>query len=185
MYCFWSIPTCCERPDKVLEVLDYMLGDEGWQDLCCGGVEGVNYTVTADGEFDTSEWDAKADSLTEDEKNSQFITSTVRRAKDGAAFFVARSLPKEDRERLENLLAIAVDLAERSPKAYGTGFRPSNVDDVAFNEYQVYMIDEENKIITGEKPLDHWDELLDGWYDAGGQTVVDEATEFIKSTRKD
>ena len=33
-------------------------------------------------------------------------------------------------------------------------------------------------IITGEKPIDYFDEMVQSWYNAGGQTLTDEANEI-------
>ena len=41
------------------------------------------------------------------------------------------------------------------------------------------MIQEKTKIITGEKPVEYWDEVLQGYYDAGYATYVEQMLEHI------
>ena len=40
-----------------------------------------------------------------------------------------------------------------------------------------------SKIVVGELPVDEWDAILDGWYDAGGETYVEQMRAYIESTR--
>jgi len=37
------------------------------------------------------------------------------------------------------------------------------------------------KIIVGEEPVEHWDEVLDGWYKAGGEEYVADMQAYIAS----
>ena len=46
------------------------------------------------------------------------------------------------------------------------------------------MNDEINKIIIGEKPVEYWDEVLDGWYKAGGEEYVADMQAYIASMEK-
>lgn len=41
------------------------------------------------------------------------------------------------------------------------------------------MDTEITKIIVGERPVDDWDEILEGWYEAGGEQYVAEMQAFI------
>lgn len=173
IWCQWCITDNCERPDKVLEVFDYLLSDEGWEMAVANGVEGYNYTKSADGEYDYSLQDA----LTEDQKNANPVKAIVRRS-TGADFFVSRAYDAETRARLEKYIGIAVENAIISADR---GYVPEIAKDSAFIEYQAWMIDEINKIIVGEKPIDYYDELLDGWYEVGGQSYVDDMNAYINS----
>ena len=52
------------------------------------------------------------------------------------------------------------------------GFVPEISDDPTFIDYNKYMQTEISKIITGARPVDDWDEILAGWYEAGGDQYV-------------
>lgn len=169
----WCIMNTCERPDKVMDVFEYLLSDEGWEMAVAAGVEGYNYTKTADGEYDYS----LQDTLTDEQKNVGLTKSIVRRS-TGADFFVSRAYDADTRARLEKYINEAVNNAVISADR---GYVPEIAKDSAFIEYQAWMIDEINKIIVGEKPIDYYDELLDGWYEVGGQSYVDDMNAYINS----
>ena len=174
IYWYWGISNTCEHPEKVLEVFDYMLSDEQWSNLNAGSVEGVAFEMTADGNYDFSKTeDFKAKGL----GSTNPIKDVVRRATDGE-FYVDKSLPVETRERVAALINKSFDLYI---EPMDDGFSPSVSSDPTFVEYNAYMIQEEAKIITGEKPVDYWDEILDGWYKAGGDKYVEEIMAYINS----
>ena len=50
---------------------------------------------------------------------------------------------------------------------------------VQFIDYQTNMAVQISKIITGERPVDDWDEILEGWYAAGGDSYVAEMRAYI------
>ena len=68
--------------------------------------------------------------------------------------------------------------------ALDRGYTPEIASDPVFIEYNNYMNDEINKIIIGEKPVEYWDEVLDGWYKAGGEEYVADMQAYIASMEK-
>ena len=40
-----------------------------------------------------------------------------------------------------------------------------------------------SKIIIGERPVDDWDEILDGWYNAGGDSYVADMQAYITANQ--
>ena len=44
-----------------------------------------------------------------------------------------------------------------------------------------FVAQAEAKIITGEEPIEYWDEVLDGWYAAGGDKYCEEVLAYINS----
>ena len=45
-------------------------------------------------------------------------------------------------------------------------------------EKQAYL-----KIITGEEPIDYFDQFVDSWYREGGKQITDEVREEINKSR--
>lgn len=177
---YYAISSTCEHPEKFLELADYVLSDEQWINLNAKNLVNVGFVMDEDGNYDFSMYDAiKA----EDEKNGTNLKSTslisaFLRRSDGAEFFVAKTSTPERQKRLANLIDITFDLYW---PAVDRGYKPEIATDPIFIEYKNYMIQEEAKIITGDKPVEYWDELLDGFYDAGYDKYVEEMTAYIKS----
>ena len=173
---FWAIPSTCERPDKVLELFDYALSDEQWVNLSSKGVEGFNFVIDEEGNYDFS----LQDKLTDEEKRINPLDRFIRRS-DGAEFFIDKKLSAEVREKLAKFIDIAV---ENYQPAYDRGYTPEIAKDPVFIEYNNFMNDQINKIIIGEKPVEYWDEVLQGWYDAGGTEYVADMQAYIASFEK-
>lgn len=174
IYWFWGISSQCEHPEKVLEVFDYMLSDDQWNNLNAGSVEGVAFEMTADGNYDFSKTEEfKANGL----ESTDPIKDIVRRSSDGE-FYVDKTLPVEMRERIAKLINTSFDLYI---EPLDDGFVPSIATDPVFIEYNAFMIQAEAQIITGEKPIEYWDEVLDGWYEAGGAQYVEEIMAYVNA----
>ena len=175
---YYAISNTCEHPEKFLELADYILSDEQWVNLNAKNLLDVGFNMTADGDYDFSKTTALQ---TADEKNGTHladagIISYFLRRSDGAEFFVNKNLPKEQRERISGLIDMTFDLYW---PAVDRGYKPEIASDPVFIEYKNYMIQEEAKIITGDKPVEYWDELLDGFYKAGYDKYVEEMTAYI------
>lgn len=171
---FWAIPSTCERPDKVLELFDYILSDEQWVNLGARGIKDVTFQIKEDGTYDftLSEGLETADKAP--------LDLMVRRS-DGADFFIDKKYPLDVQAELKEYIDLAV---ENYVPALDRGYAPAITTDPVFIEYNNYMTDEINKIIIGEKPVDHWDEVLDGWYKAGGEEYVADMQAYIASMEK-
>ena len=172
VYWFWAISNTCEYPEKVLEVFDYILSDEQWSNLNAGSVEGVGFEFTADGNYDFS----KTDALKEQGLDDINPIKLIMRRSDGAEFFISKSLPIEQQERLADLIAMSFDLYVAP---LDEGFVPTIASDPVFIEYKNFVIQAEAKIITGEEPVEYWDEVLEGWYEAGGDQYIQEVLDYI------
>jgi len=176
VYYYWSISNTCEHPEKVLEVFDYVLSDEQWTNLNAGSVEGIGFDILPDGNYDFS----KTDALKAEGKGMENINpiKLIMRRATGAEFFINKKLPIAQQERLADLIDYAF---EYYVAPVDEGYVPAVATDPVFIEYEAYMAQEVAKIITGEEPVDHWDEVLDGWYKAGGQAYIDEVLAYINS----
>lgn len=177
---YYAISSTCEHPEKFLELVDYVLSDEQWINLNAKSLIDVGFTFDADGNYDfslTEELKAADEKNGTDIKHNTLISMFLRRS-DGAEFFIKKSLPIEQQERIANLINITFDLYW---PAADRGYKPEIATDPVFIEYKSYMIQEEAKIIAGDKPVEYWDELLDGFYEAGYDKYVEDMTAYIDS----
>ena len=159
-----------------MEFFDYVLSDAGWRDVGVKGLEDVTFTVDANGNYDVS-LGTNEDGSYKDGLNPNAIIKTLRRS-DGADFFVSVRYNAETRKRLIDLIDICIDNAQ---PALDNGYVPEIASDSVFIEYNNYMTDQINKIIVGDVPVDEWDNILQGWYDAGGTKYVEEMRAYIAS----
>lgn len=173
---FWSITSKAEKPERILEFFDYILSDEQWTNLSARGLEGVTFTKNADGSFDTS----IQDKLTDEQKNNAPMQVILRRS-DGAEFFVPITYTPEERERITKLIDVTL---ENYIPALDRGYVPAIATDPTFIEYNAYMNEQINKIIVGEVEVDEWDNILEGWYAAGGEEYVNDMRAYIASVNK-
>lgn len=179
---YYAISSTCEHPEKFLELADYVLSDEQWINLNAKNLVDVGFVMDADGNYDFSMYDAiKAT----DEKDGTKLSSTALisnflRRSNAAEFFIAKTNPPERQKRLADLIEITFDLYW---PAVDRGYKPEVATDPIFIEYKNFMIQEESKIITGDKPVEYWDELLDGFYEAGYDKYVEEMIAYIDSLK--
>ena len=68
--------------------------------------------------------------------------------------------------------------------ALDRGYVPAIATDPTFIEYNAYMNEQINKIIVGEVEVDEWDNILEGWYAAGGEEYVNDMRAYIASVNK-
>ncbi len=91
-------------------------------------------------------------------------------------FFISLDLELEQRLYVEGLLGICI---EQAVFPLDNNYRPSVSGDMQFIDYQTNMAVQISKIITGERPVDDWDAILEGWYAAGGDSYVAEMRAYI------
>ena len=176
VYWYWSISNTCEHPEKVLEVFDYILSDEMWPSLNAKSLIGVGFDIDADGNYDFSKTNAlKAEG--KGNEQTKPIGDIVRRCGE-PEFFIDKSLPKELRDRLSAGIGYALEYY-KAP--VDDGFVPETASDPVFIEYMAFVAQAEAKIITGEEPIEYWDEVLDGRYAAGGDKYCEEVLAYINS----
>ena len=163
----WAIANTAEKPERILQVFDYMLSDEGWPSTNYGP-EGYS-------------WNEENGVAVPTENYTQdFAGRNILRRNDDPGFFVSLDQSAENRERIENLIDICVNQYVFS---LDQGYRPPIADDPTFIDYEKNMKVQISKIVVGELPVDEWDAILDGWYDAGGETYVEQMRAYIESTR--
>ena len=62
-------------------------------------------------------------------------------------------------------------------------FRRLGIESVSSTVMIANMIQEEAKIITGDKPVEYWDEILDGFYKDGYDKYTEEMLAYINSLK--
>jgi len=177
---YYAISSTCEHPEKVLELFDYVLSDEQWVNLNAKSLIDVGFTKDAEGNYDfslTNEIKAKDKENGTSLSNTRLISMFLRRY-DGVEFFIDKSLTPDQQKRIADLIQVTFDLHW---EAKGVGYKPEITTDPVYIEYKNYMIQEEAKIITGDKPVEYWDELLDGFYKAGYDKYAEDMIAYIKS----
>lgn len=173
---FWAITSKAEQPERILEFFDYILSDEQWTNLSARGLEGVTFAKNEDGSFDTSLYDQ----LTNEQKNTTPVSHILRRS-DGAEFFVGIEYTPEERARITRMIDVTL---ENYILALDHGYVPAIATDPTFIEYNAYMNEQINKIIVGEVEVDEGDNILEGWYAAGGEEYVNDMRAYIASVNK-
>lgn len=173
-YGAWFITADCERPDKVLEFLDFVVSDENWINLSTRNLKDVTFEVKEDGSLDFSLLNA----MSAEEKKINLIYTMLRRsASEGLDFYVSATYPQETRERLIKLVDVQL---KNNAENLTANYVPESALDPVFLEYKSYMDTETAKIIAGVKPVEYWDELLEGWYEAGGTKYMEDMRAYIK-----
>ena len=163
----WAISSQAEHPEKIMEFLDYLISDEGWWETQ-SGPEGVAWNWV-DGER-----------VATDKYDSGIKSRNFGRRFGDASFFVHINTDKELRELTVSRIQKCVDNCIDS---LDYGYVPSISDDPVFIDYNKYMTTEISKIITGARPVDDWDEILEGWYQAGGDQYIAEMQAHIAESQ--
>ena len=57
-------------------------------------------------------------------------------------------------------------------------YSPTNAE--KGKELGQYLLDETNKIVTGQRPLDDYDKIIQEWKDRGGEQIIQEMNEAYK-----
>jgi putative aldouronate transport system substrate-binding protein len=152
----WSIMNTAREPQKIVDVLDYMLSDNFW-DTVNYGIEGYAW-----------QYDANRNRIAV--PNSVYLAGrALLRRHNAPEFFVGVTTPVANRARVVDLINVCIGQAVFSMDG---GFRPAVADDPAFIDagkaYNVAV----SKIIAGELPVSAYDAELDKWYRAGGEQYI-------------
>lgn len=167
---FTSIMKGTKHPERIVEIYDYLLSDEGWTETVYGP-ENVswkydenNNMVLIEGESALSSWSR----------------NLVRRC-DSPSFFVGLNVPVERRQRVLDLIQGAID---NNVFSLNAGFVAPVTREMSYIDYLSELDKVITKIIVGDLPVDAWDEALDGFYKAGYDKFVEQTIEYINSRKK-
>lgn len=155
-----------EKMDAILNLLDYMLGDEGWA-LLCDGIEGWTYEVVDGQKVPT---DAFADF-------SKYRNSlTLNRRYNDPGYFVL--LNNQTYERSRRYIQAAVDI---TASTLDLGYVPEASKANDYMDYATEVSVAFNNILLGKQAPETWYDVLDEWYEWGGRAYVEEMNEYIAS----
>lgn len=170
-----AITKNCEHPEKVLEMVDWLLGDEGWE-YAMYGIPDVMYKKNADGTCTITDKEA----YKKDKATGAVWSTKIARRKECADFFIDQTLPEEDYKRVKSWIDSAISACVFSPLA---GKVPEISTDTVFSEAENDRENAITKIITGAMDVDEYDQVLADWYEKGGKTYVEQANEIIKQNQ--
>ncbi|GHT59564.1 lipoprotein LipO [Spirochaetia bacterium] len=152
----WAIMKSAKEPQKIVDVLDYMLSDNFW--------ETVNYGI----EGYAWQYDANRNRIAVPGSVYNAGRQILRR-NNAPEFFVGVSTAVADRSRVVNLINTCIAQAVFSKDG---GFRPAVADDPKYIDadkaYKVAI----SKIISGDLPVSAYDAELEKWYSAGGEQYI-------------
>lgn len=163
----WGVTVNAKEPLRALEVLDWLLSDEGWE-LVKYGVEGHEYNMV-NGEREYIP-----------DVQAPWRKNIVRRANDGD-FFIDVKKPEEQRQQVRQWVDRSIETVVFS---LDQGYVPPAAKTPAFMDFKLIWDETITKIMIGDLPVDAFDALLEEWYAKGGEQYVKEMNEYIASTQK-
>lgn len=164
----WAIAESCENKEAAVAVFDWLLGDDGWA-VTKYGVEGVTYNVVDGEKVATDEF-----------SNFTWGPASMRRNND-PEFFTKINMPAQFREPVMEWIDTAI---KAEIPSVDFGYRPPAADEPAYIDYDKQMAQALAQIIIGARPVSDWDNVLDGWYAAGGDKYMEQMNEYIRSKVK-
>jgi putative aldouronate transport system substrate-binding protein len=152
----WCVMNTAKDPQKIVDVLDYMLSDNFW-DIMNYGIEGYAWR-----------YDSNRNRVALPGRENATGRAILRR-NNAPDVFIDIHTSAAIRDRIINLINICVEQAVFSKDG---GFRPAAADDPRFIDadkaYNVAI----SKIIVGDLPVSAYDAELDRWYRAGGEQYI-------------
>ena len=165
-----AITTACEHPEKVAEMIDWLLSDQAWE-YSLYGEPGVSYNKAEDGTIEIIPEEYKKNK----EVNANWATEIARR-KESVDFFLDLSLPEDELEEMRDWLNVAV---EGVVMPLDNGKKPECATDTGFIEANNKLKEVRTKIIMGAMDVSEYDAALEEWYENGGRTYVEEMNTLI------
>jgi putative aldouronate transport system substrate-binding protein len=163
----WGVTNKAQHPDRALQVLDWLLSDEGF-DMVKYGVEGIEYNMS----------DGKRQYI--EGVSAPWRKLIVRRANDGD-FFIDAKLDEAVREKVRKWVDRSIETVAFS---LDQGYVPPAAKEPEYMDFMLIWDETITKIMIGELPVDEFDNLLAQWYEKGGQEYVEQMNEYIKSTQQ-
>ncbi|AJY75342.1 extracellular solute-binding protein [Paenibacillus beijingensis] len=160
----WSVTKNAKHPEKIVQVMDWLLSDEGW-DLVTYGIEGIEYTVE------------NGQKVYKDSTSPVWRREIARRSGD-ADFFIAPSLSAEQ----QNLIRPWINKAANSIIwSNDRAFVPAAAKNQNYLDFKLKWDETISKILTGALPVEEFDKLQEQWYQHGGKEFVEEMNAHIQS----
>jgi len=171
-YGLWGISATCEYPERIIEILNWIVSDEGWE-LARDGVEGVSYEVKDGVKVFNKEPGASAG-----------ISRSITRRNTDADFYLPAAGEKVSEKDRENMRKYMEEQQSVTEMSLDRGYTPAAATDPKYMDYQTKYIQAVTEIVTGKKKVSDYDKVLDDWYKNGGKEYVKEMNEYIKKLEK-
>jgi len=163
----WGVTNKAKHPERALQVLDWLLSDEGFE-MVKYGVEGVEYNME------------NGQRKYIDGVSAPWRKAIVRRANDGD-FFIDAKLDQAIRDKVKVWVDRSIETVAFS---LDQGYIPPAAKEPEYMDFKLIWDETITKIMIGELPVGEFDNLLAQWYEKGGQEYVEQMNEYIKSTQK-
>ncbi|WP_214627493.1 extracellular solute-binding protein [Paenibacillus agaridevorans] len=160
---FWAVTSSASDPQRVVDVFDYMLSDEGWDSIYTG-IEGHDYKV---------------------ENNQRVYSATpletfvrknmVRRAND-FMFFINPAMSEELKQKLLPNIEKAV---KRIVMSKDRNYTPAIAKTPPYLDFNKKFSEVTTKIIIGDAQSSEYKEVLQDWNTKFGQTYLKEMNDYI------
>ena len=160
---FYSITEKAKNPQKIIDMFDWMLSDEGW-DIVKYGIENTSYTME----------NGKRKLL---EAGKGTWGNRFMRRSDDPEFFIPLNVPEEIKPEIGSIIEKCM---KQSILTKDLGYRPEISNTSAYIDYQETMNKGIARIVVGDLPVSEYDRLLDGWYKAGGEEYIRQMNDYIK-----
>jgi putative aldouronate transport system substrate-binding protein len=165
MFGLWAVTKSAKNPEAAVSILEWMMSDEGW-DQVLYGVEGVDFKMdNGKRVFDPA-------------SKTDWRRAFVRRA-GVVNYFLSNDEAEKKRAQpwMEKAVKAVVMTKDR-------GFSPPATKKPNYMDYKKVMDETKTKIMIGALPVSDYDKALDGWYKNGGEEMVQQMNDFIKSLEK-
>lgn len=165
LYGFWAVTSNAENPQKIIDVFDYMLSDEGW-DQIYHGVVGHDYTVE------------NGTRVYAEESPETFVRKNLVRRSEDYMFFINPDMPQELQDQIVPNIQKAV---ENMVLSKDRDFTPAVALTPPYLDFVKKIKETETKIIVGDLPVDAYTSVLEEWTERFGKEYLQEMNDYIES----
>ena len=166
----WGVMNSAKKPEKVVALVDWLLGDQGWEYLKYG-VEGVTFKTENGVRVPTADYN-KWNSVG---WNRRFV-----RRNDDPDFFIPLNMTEANKVKIKAYIATCIQQASFS---MDRGYRPPVANDPRLIDYNKKWLEGISKMVVGADSTAGFGALLDGWYKNGGDEYVKQMNEFIAKSQ--
>lgn len=168
-----AITSACEHPEKVVEIVNWILSDQGWE-YALYGEPGHTYNKADDGTIEV------IPEAYREERSRRWLSNVARRQED-VVFFIDMSMPQEDIDEIYGWLTTALNGGVLS---LSNGKIPDIVNDTVFIEAENKRKEVRTKIIMGTADVSEYDNVLAEWYERGGKEYVEQMNQIIANMQQ-
>lgn len=174
MWTLSGISADTKHADLILEIMDWMLSDEG-NEIMIHGLEGIHYNVDENGNRMYTEKYAEYNG------HKGYWPNIVRRQEP--ANFIAANIEPEMLEKVLTYLNHTVTTVKAN---YNIGFTNEKIAELSNNlmNYSIEMGELRLNIIRGEATKEDWKDFVDRYYDAGYAEIEAEIIKLLEEAYK-